>query len=356
MALQAQTKQPLTLHTGSKKELSLDTSLIKDKIATMTIDEFIDYHPVPDQRNEEVRMPKMRKAFIKKAESLRYVALARITTGFKITNSEGEEFAEVKPGIYRLDGNTRALYWKTYPNNRISNPLIVKIFDCNSQEELELEYQAHDNKLAYQTGNDDITSCFRKIGLSFSNKRLQSGRISTALKYAYPGGTNSDPLDIVYYFKDELKIIDKYGLLDYNKTISGQHLICFMLMGLKFWDKSDQQRLIDGFIELANIVPSETVKIADGKKKIASYEIANKWNPMAILWREFSSSVSSEIKQHLGELAGSTKFDEMETQLDFGVYLMDRYINKVDLSYKNGINAPNYEKSWTEMLKNLPAK
>lgn len=355
MSSQTQLKQPLTLHTGSKKELSLDTSLIKDKIATMSINEFIEYPPVPDQRNEVVRMPKMKKAFIKKAESLRYVALARITKGFKITNSEGEEFAEVKPGIYRLDGNTRALYWKTYPNNRISDPLIVKIFDCNSQEELELEYQAHDNKMAYQTGNDDITTCFRKIGLSFSNKRLQSGRISTALKYAYPGGTDSDILDMVYYFRDELKIIDKFGLIDFHKSVSAQHIICFMLMGLKFWDKSDQQRLIDGFFELTNIVPSDTVKIGEGKKKIASYEIANKWNPMAILWREFSSSISPEIKQHLGEQAGSTKFADMEKQLDFGVYLMDRYINKVDLSYKNGINEPNYENSWTEMLKNLPS-
>lgn len=322
-------------------------------VDTITVEDWIKTPPVIIQRNHEMRVAKMKRAFMTQADSLRIVSRAIVEKQFNIINSEGDFVATVKPGSYRLDGNTRAEFWNQYPDFRIDDPLIVINYYINSQEDLELEYDAHNTKFAAKNGADSISSAMRTLALSYKHPKIAKGNIAQSLKYAMADKT-ADSMDMVKHFADELKIVDDNNLLDFDKKLSGtQHLLCGMLIALKTWSSSQQKRLIDGLVEFTKMCDNKAPdsKQLNGQRPIDTYMSGNKMNPLAILYKEYYNGDDDTVfkkQKHLLGIRGSSKFADMDQQLDFICYLLKKYVNNQMIN-DDGIKQYNYDKTYNEL-------
>jgi hypothetical protein len=345
--------KPLEMISADASYLSKRRMILDMYVDTITIKDWIKTPPIIVNRNHELRVNKLKKVFSQKPDSLRVVAKAIVKKSFDIYDSDGDLCETVEPGEYRLDGNTRAEFWDQYPEFRLDDPLIVIKYYINSQEQLELEYDAHNNKFSSKNGADSISGAMRTLGLSYKNPRLAKGQIAQSLKYAMADDTATH-LDSVKFFKDELKLIDDNNLLDFDKKMSGmQHLICAMLICLKTWKGSQQKRLIDGIIEFCRINDNQVTdsKANNGFRSIGTYMSGNRMNPLAIMWKEYYNGKDQTVlatQQHLTGIRGSSKYADMDQQLDFICYLMKKYVNS-DFITDIGIKQANYDKTYNEL-------
>jgi len=328
-------------------------SVLDKYVDTMTIEDWIKVAPIKINRNHELRVPKMKKIFARRPDALRVVALAVVEKAFDIFDSDGNLTACIRPGKYRLDGNTRAEFWDQYPEYRMEDPLVVIKYTINSQEELDLEYDAHNNKFASKNGADSISGAMRTLGLSYKHPKLAKGQIAQSLKYAMADDT-ANHLDQVKHFKDELKIIDDNNLLDFHKRLSGaQHIMTGMLISLKTWSSSQQRRLIDGLIEFTRMSDNRVSanKVNNGARPYDTYDHGNRMNPLAILWKEYYNGDDETVlnkQRHLSGIRGSSKFADMDQQLDFICYLMKKYVEGQTIQ-DTGIKQYNYDKVYNEL-------
>lgn len=339
--------------TADADYLAKKTAILSRYVDTITIQDWIKTPPIIVNRNHELRVNKLKKVFSQKPDSLRVVAKAVVEKSFDIFDSDGDLSATVQPGEYRLDGNTRAEFWDQYPEFRLDDPLIVIKYYINSQEQLELEYDAHNNKFSSKNGADSISGAMRTLGLSYKHPKLAKGQIAQSLKYAQADDTATH-LDQVKFFQSELKLIDDNNLLDFDKKLSGmQHIISAMLICLKTWKGSQQKRLIDGMIEFCRISDNQVTdsKANNGFRSIDTYMSGNRMNPLAILWKEYYNGKDETVKDtqcHLQGIRGSSKFADMDQQLDFICYLMKKYVNGEFITDKQ-IKQFHYNKTYNEL-------
>jgi hypothetical protein len=192
-------------------------------VRTMDIEHFIKMSPFPANRDVEARAKK---------------AVIRLTTPMHkhnevdilyYTGPTVTEPAFFKHNTYYvLDGNTRKYIWESYLTGTCVHPKVTKIkipntlvynrYDVNDADEAIALYYTIDSAEAYEKKPEKVTGAFRAQNLlgNFTNKKMKSGAIATAMNSACPLVTTKGVFGVAEDLFDQTTML-RNVLIDIDK-------------------------------------------------------------------------------------------------------------------------------------------
>lgn len=335
------------INTFTEIPAFLQVTVGPSKYAAMDVDTWIKIRPIPINRNSHNRVSKMKKIFdeatLQNTQPLTEVAMGLVTQDFSDVTDFGDGKAVKilyrKGEVYRLDGNTRAYYWKKYPEQAEGVNLSVRVIELTCAEDVKV-YYTFDSQEAVEKANEKIQGLKNKYQWYPNQAMFNNGQFKTALDWAYP---DEDPqkMEVTFhYFFDALKTLDKIGSPDgpwvskpAHKAIAKQAIYAALLIALK--DRGNDARVLDLIQKLINVTEDE-LATADNDDPKSTFTI-----PQVIVAeysgysyytfkkngargpREKFEHVFNKDKQ---PCVGSTKRADKAPQLDFLLYMIDEYV------------------------------
>lgn len=345
------------------------------KYLSMPVQEYVRLHPIPINRNSENRVYSMKSTFDEvyfnnhQQETLTTVALGIVednftdpTTGFSYNIGD----------CFIIDGNTRKYYWLAYPDkaNTLTSPLAAKLHLLRNFGDVESFYYSYDNRKSAEKTSEILQGLIRRYNWTPRQTVFQNGGFGTAIQVASKtrrGQTAKDLPDVWGQFDlnfDGLKILDGIPKGDGRtitkpklKGIKSQIIMAALLTALR--TNANNIKLHDMIDRLANIDFDEIQKAftngaIDPVQVIAAEYVGYSQNRGGGNNQLASWLVNADGKG----AAGSTKFADIEPQMNFLLYWIGEYLEHgkktvspigVKPSYWNG----DYYKdggAWEEFL------
>jgi len=356
------------LATPSKDLRGHSTTTIGDHdFIELSVQEWIDIDPIPTNRDSASRVHKMKKVFDPAhndgyQNTLTEVALGIVTKDFDdIDPDTNLVIRSYKKGEwYRVDGNTRAFYWKAYPTkaNDIKK-LAAKIHYLSSVEDVKMAYYPYNSQKSVEKPSEILQGLAKRYNWQPRQSIFAKGGYKTAIDWA---STTSDSTpDIFESFNrcfEGLKFLDSIPKGTGNTITSPAHpkmksqaIIAALLVAHKIWGNNlNLYSLVD---RLSNIESNEIISIMGTKDK--------ELDPAQIIAAEYMEYSYMRVKNPkpedclrdswLGGLARSTKFESQQVQMDFLLNWIEKYIKNPKVTYKSvGVQGTWKSGYWMELI------
>lgn len=213
---------------STKTKLALAQGITFEEIP---FDEFVKIPPVHCQRDESLRVNKLR----------RVVRKSTVPTILEVRVGEYPDGSRVL-----LDGNTRRALWKSGDKGVVAPEFVrATVYSLTDKKYAEELYYSFDNQGSAKNGAEIITGYYRKLHMSFDTPKLQRGSIGKSVKFALRGHPTipNDMFTQIAYLKDELIILDRIGCNNFNAAYIAAALMMLKLYG-------DNQKLASGLHKL----------------------------------------------------------------------------------------------------------
>jgi hypothetical protein len=298
------------------------------------------------QRNHKDRVNKMAKKYSPSVPTLSEVQAVIATTD--LTGEYYEVEIDVPAGEEsKVNGHTRNEYWTgdkfsklAAQQGHVPEMVSLTVYEVDTWDDYKKLYDSFDSPDAVETSNNKIQSAIRAIGIPVTSKMAMGGKFGTALRHAYPGDDKEPVFTKVAYFADEISDLDRAGGFEPNeKGLKFQALTSAMLAALKVWDKPDsnRQRLLSGISQIVNF-----------DKDRANWS-SSEWNGIDAILKEFGSDgtmLPSGVHR-------STKYADVDMQLDFIWYWLEIYMNKKTILKTNSFNTKHAKGKYKEFMELL---
>jgi len=185
----------------------------KTMVLNANLEDLFDIPHHPLQRNEELRINKMSPIFARGCATLYDFAVINVTEEFTMVLGK-EDSLLIEPGLYMCDGHTRRLWFKMNPEQMPAHAVVVSIYNVDNAKDFEEIYYSFDSADSVETSGNKLTGIFRANGIKdkVTSPVLIRGGIKSAIEMAYPGDPKERLSDKVYYFKDEIVMLDHLGV------------------------------------------------------------------------------------------------------------------------------------------------
>lgn len=334
----------------------------------LTVSEWIDIDPIPTNRDSASRVHKMKKVFDPAHDdgyinTLTEVALGIVTSNFDdIDPDTGVLIRSYKKGEwYRVDGNTRAFYWKSYPTKaKDVKKLAAKIHYLSSVRDVDAAYYPYNSQKSVEKASEILQGLAKRYNWQPRQPIFSKGGYKSAIDWA--AKTSDNTPDIFEAFNtcfEGLKFLDSIPKGTGNTITSPAHpkmksqaIIASLLVAYKIWGNNlNLYSLVD---RLANIEGNEIIAVMGTKDK--------ELDPAQIIAAEYMELSFMRVKNAkpedhlsnswLGGMARSTKFESQEKQMDFLLNWIEKYIKNPKVTYKAiGVQGTWNEGHWMELIK-----
>lgn len=334
----------------------------------LSVNEWIDIDPIPTNRDSASRVHKMKKVFDPAHDdgytnTLTEVALGVVTSNFDDIDPEtGILIRSYKKGEwYRVDGNTRAFYWKAYPTKaKDIKKLAAKIHYLSSVRDVEAAYYPYNSQKSVEKASEILQGLAKRYNWQPRQSVFAKGGYKSAIDWA--AKTPDYQPDVFEAFNtcfEGLKFLDSIPKGTGNTITSPAHpkmksqaIIASLLVAYKIWGNNlNLYSLVD---RLSNIEGNEIINIMGTKEK--------ELDPAQIIAAEYMEYSYMRVKNPkpedyltgswLGGMARSTKFESQEKQMDFLLNWIEKYIKNPKITYKAvGVQGTWNDGFWMELIK-----
>ena len=280
---------------------------------------------IPINRNEERRIPKMRKILQNWMPTHDEIAIFRVIKDIEVTVDEGETIP-VTAGLYLGNGNTRRAYYSKYPDEAPTTDLVATIYDVNSESEFTKFYYSYDSTDSAESGAQKIQGAIRLLGMNVSSTVAKNGSFRSALDIAHPN-PKASVIEKVSYFKEEIQLLDRVGIfstMDGGLKFQAMYAMC--LIASKYWSSpSDQHdRMVAGLQTLTASKPDEMNNSGD------------RWDGIHCIQVQYFTEMRNWVEK--GFLR-KTSFATVKPQMDFLLYCFELYMTKTKIHKGKGFNS-----------------
>lgn len=318
----------------------------------MDVETWVAMKPIPINRNSHNRVSKMKKIFdeatVQDTQPLTAVVMGVVTQDFSDTVDLGDgkliQVKYTKGDIFRLDGNTRAYYWKKYPEQS-PELLTVHVFNLASPADV-LVYFSFDSQEATEKANEKIQGLKNKFQWYPVQTMFNNGQFKTALDWAYPD-TDAQKIETTFtYFFEQLKTLDKIGSPDgpwiskpASKGVKSQAIMAAFLIALK--ERGNDARVLDLIGKVINTTVDDLVAADVDEKStftipqviVAEYGKYTYWSYKRNGSRDEQVDFEHILNRDRQSAVGSTKRMDKEPQLDFLLYMIEEYVKNPKKTY-----------------------
>jgi hypothetical protein len=327
----------------------------------ITPEQFISIPPIPTNRNSEKRVPKMKATFdgayaAGQVDTLTEVAIGLVEDPF----TDPDTGFEYKTGdTFTIDGNTRAHYWKMYPErmNNIKKGVTAKIHYLSSMSDVEYAYYPYNNAKSTEKKNEVLQGLARRYNWQPRQTMFANGSYGTALEWAvaeYPGDKTKDVFESFNMVFDQLKVLDGLPKGSGNtiskpalKPLKSQAIIGAFLLALRI--HPNNLNLLNMIDRIANIDTKELNDCVDKNNVDPVQIIALEWTGRSIL----RSTNGDPAELWLKGYAGDTKYASQKPQMDFLLYWISKYIENPKesaVAFTKGVKSNLWQNVWEEFL------
>ena len=326
----------------------------------LSANEWINTQPVPRNRDSAMRVNKMRKIFDPAHDNgyvstLTEVALGVVVQDFNDIDSDtGKIIRSYKKGEwYRIDGNTRAEYWKLYPERAESiETLTAKIHYLSCEEDVRMAYYPYNSQNSVEKAGEILQGLARRYNWQPRQQVFAKGQYKSAIDWAASGyGDNPDTFKAFNECFEGLKFLDSIPKGS-GSTITkpavpklkSQAIIAAFLVAHKVWgNKLELSAMIE---RLSSIEQDEILSaLSTTDKELSPIHI------IAAEYAELSHLRGGNTGPWLNGLARSTKFESQEVQMDFLLFWIEKYIHNPKITYKaRGIKETLWVGAWKEAV------
>ena len=333
----------------------------------LSVTEWIDIDPIPTNRDSASRVTKMKKVFDPAHDNGYQTTLTEVALGVVVT-----DFNDIDPDTnlvirsykkgewYRVDGNTRAFYWKAYPTkaNDIKK-LAAKIHYLSSVDDVKMAYYPYNSPKSVEKPIEILQGLAKRYNWQPRQPVFAKGGYKTAIDWA---STTSDGTpDIFESFNrcfEGLKFLDSIPKGTGNTITSPAHpkmksqsIISALLVAHKIWGNNlNLYSLVD---RLANIEHTEIASAMNTKDKELdpAQIIAAEYMEMSYMRRAKWKTEDYLTDSWLGGMARSTKYESQHKQMDFLLNWIEKYINNPKVTYKAvGVQGTWKDGHWMELI------
>lgn len=280
------------------------------------------------QRDETQRIKKMIPIFRRRVPTLYNFAVINVTTQFDI--DLGDTVVTVEPGMRMCDGHTRNLFFKMYPDEQPTHPVLVTVYTVDTAADYAAIYNAYDSPDSVETTAHKIQGAFRVLGIldKVTSPKLKTGGIGTAINIAYPGDSRDPTIEKVAYFKDEILLLDALNVFSpTDSDLKFQTLWASALMLAKMYSGDSNTATY-----------ARMISFLQGIARIGSDDLMcgdNKWDGLtALLFEVFNPGKKGWISEGM---LRKTSFATVAPQMNFFLYCMiELYMNDKKLDKTKG--------------------
>ena len=332
----------------------------------LTVQEWVDTGPIPTNRDSASRITKMKKIFDSAHDghlsTLTEVALGIVIRDFEDRDPDTDILIRkyVKGEWYRVDGNTRAHYWKTYPiKAQEVNKLTAKVHYLSTVEDVKMAYYPYNSQKSVEKASEILQGLARRYNWQARQPIFAKGGYKSAIDWA--STTVDGTPDIFEAFNqcfEGLKFLDSIPKGTGNTITSPAHpkmksqaIIASLLVAHKIWGNNlNLYSLVD---RLSNIEGNEIIAIMGTKDK--------ELDPAQIIAAEYMEYSYMRVKNPkpedclrdswLGGMARSTKYESQSKQMDFLLHWIEKYIKNPKVTYKAiGVQSNWKDGYWMELI------
>jgi hypothetical protein len=336
----------------------------------LSVQEWIDIDPIPTNRDSASRVHKMKKVFDPAHEDGYQTTLTEVALGVVI-----KDFDDIDPDTnmlirsykkgewYRVDGNTRAFYWKAYPvKAKEIKKLAAKIHYLSSVRDVNAAYYPYNSQKSVEKSGEILQGLAKRYNWQARQPIFSKGGYKSALDIASTEPdmkTRSDVFEAFNQCFEGLKFLDSIPKGSGNTITDPAHpkmksqaIIAALLVAYKIWGNNlNLYSLVD---RLSNIESNEIIFVLGTKDK--------ELDPAQIIAAEYMEYSFMRVKNPkpddclrdswLGGMARSTKFDSIRPQMDFLLHWIEAYIKNPKITYKANIGVQGVWKDgkWKELI------
>lgn len=243
-----------------------------------TIDQWLQCHDNPRQRNTELRAGRAKKKHLCNWKS--------VHNSIAISKLNGE--------YYLNDSHTRRYLYEEGHFDGCEMPTHLQAFviECDTIEEVVENYKCYDAKQAVEKASDEYYSQMKELGYVFKSKRFEEPTSLGAIQTVCCDGTIQNTEEWMTAWFEELKILDGYMLPKGNTSVgttvtAGLFAACVMLINQNYdvkdfildirndmgQKKGSKRCGVDWFIKFI-LNPEENTSGYNGYKNVAKTAIA----------------------------------------------------------------------------------
>ena len=217
----------------------------------MRIRDFLNYEnisPYDETRNEKIRAKKIAK-IINEVGFLATHVLGIVIIEFPDRDSIEGEDPFPRKARQLLNGNTRRWMWMNgmIPRPDKINYTVIKLDENDPWGHADKLYRSIDSVDSYDRKGDLCTGVYRKLGLNFTNDKLEKGSVFTFLGWAAGRGTHRHPgitdhedyKQTIKMFSDALVELDSMGAIT-KWTKAQVSLLVFFTMLIHKYQRDEQ--------------------------------------------------------------------------------------------------------------------
>lgn len=282
-------------------------------IEKMEIEKFLQYSPVPMQRDTDGRVKKAEKMLKKLSPVHLDVAVVELT---KDSEYYGKQYK--KGSRFVVNANTRALYWSEGLSDKIPSHVYAFVYRVNDMEEVRRIYNTFDSPDATEKTQEKFYGILSGVyGYQPVCSKVQKGEILTALqyacfcldpiKYSFSDKKKQPKEEILKFligeFFEEIKMFDKICKSPKQWDAA---LTCAALMILKTHNQND--RSIQFLEKIEQRIIDTSTALRDGVTHVSF---------------EWSTNSKFAVRR-----AAFSKPGGMQETVPFVLYWADKYINE----------------------------
>lgn len=296
---------------------------------------------IPINRDEKRRVTKVKNILKNPLPVHREYALFIVKD--KLVTHFEEEKIEINPGVYLANGNTRRLVYKLHPEFQEGiTTVTANVYKIETGQDLISNYNAYDSVDSVESGSQKLQGAVEALKLNVSSTVVRSGGFKSALDIAY-SDNKADVFMKTSVYKKEIELLDGIGFFEpADKDLKFQAFYAFGLIAAKHWGTPDKtrQRMISGLQKLARIQRDDPYQ-----------PWGDKWDGLSfILYEIFHEGITQRIP--LGMLK-KTSYATIEPQLDFFLYMFEKYMLTQLLHKKRGAKADNWSGKLNDILSSI---
>jgi len=296
---------------------------------------------IPINRDEKLRVTKVKNILKNPLPVHREYALFIVKD--KLVACFEEEKIEINPGVYLANGNTRRLVYKLHPElHKGIKTVTANVYEIETAQDLISNYNAYDSVDSVENGSQKLQGAIEALKLNVSTTTVRSGGFKTALDIAYSDRTASVFVK-TSAFKKEIELLDEIGFFEpADKDLKFQSFYAFGLIAAKHWGGPDKtrQRMISGLQKLARLQRTDPYIPQD-----------DKWDGLSFIFYEiFNENRSQRIPDGM---LRKTSYATISPQLDFFLYMFEKYMSSQLLHKKKGPKADNWSGKLNDILSSI---
>lgn len=343
------------------------TTIANHDFIELSVQEWIDINPIPTNRDSASRVHKMKKVFDPAHDDGYQNTLTEVALGIVIKDFDDIDLdtnlvirSYKKGEWYRVDGNTRAFYWKAYPTKaKDIKKLAAKIHYLSTVDDVKMAYYPYNSQKSVEKSSEILQGLAKRYNWQPRQSIFAKGGYKTAIDWT--STTHDGRANIFESFNrcfEGLKFLDSIPKGAGNTITSPAHpkmksqaIISALLVAHKIWGNNlNLYSLVD---RLSNIESNEIINIMGTKYK--------ELDPAQIIAAEYMEYSYMRIKNPkpedylagswLGGMARSTKYESQHKQMDFLLTWIEKYIKNPKVTYKAvGVQGTWKDEYWIELI------